>query len=343
MKIDRIFKQIQDIITNPTPPVIVLGSGASVSYGIASMWELAKMLKTFFTSNVYPSQESNECVKRFLDFLNSGNGLEEALLKAKVTEEVEVDIVYNVWNMIVHQDAEVYKKAISGENIDLKELFDFLIYGRKGTEINVVSTNYDKIAEYAAAQSAAYINTGYASSYLGVLKQNLDSCPTQLKNSYIGKINIWKVHGSLDWFKKDNQSYYFPNLMELPSGYQPCIITPGNNKYEKTQQPPHRQLLTKVDECFTKASGFLCIGYGFNDEHVQPVLLDKASKNNLPILIITKDIGTPIRSKVMDGKHNYIAIYSDGVNGCKIETKEGVIPIPDKEYWKLKEFCTIIK
>lgn len=131
--------------------------------------------------------------------------------------------------------------------------------------------------------------------------------------------------------------------MELPTGYQPCIITPGNNKYEKTQQPPHRQLLTKVDECFTKASGFLCIGYGFNDEHVQPVLLDKASKNNLPILIVTKDIGAPIRSKVMDGKHNYIAIYSDGVNGCKIETKEGVIPIPDKEYWKLKEFCTIIK
>lgn len=45
---DRIFRQIQDIITNPTPPVIVLGSGASVSYGIASMWELAEMLKTFF-------------------------------------------------------------------------------------------------------------------------------------------------------------------------------------------------------------------------------------------------------------------------------------------------------
>ena len=89
MKIDRIFKQIQDIITNPTPPVIVLGSGASVSYGIASMWKLAEILKSFFASKVYPSQESNDSVKRFLDFLNSGHGLEEALLKAKVSEEVE--------------------------------------------------------------------------------------------------------------------------------------------------------------------------------------------------------------------------------------------------------------
>lgn len=296
MEIDGILKQIQGIITCPTPPVIVLGSGASISYGIASMWNLAEMLKDFFATKTYPSKESNESVKRFLDLLSDGKGLEEALLSAKVTEEVEVDIVYNVWNMIVYQDAKVYKKAISGEHIDLKELFDFLIYGRKGTEINVVSTNYDKIAEYAAAQSEAYINTGFASSYLGGLKQNLDSCPTQLKNSYIGKINIWKVHGSLDWVKKDNQSFYFPNLLKLPIGYQPCIITPGNNKYEKTQPPPHRQLLTKVDECFTKASGFLCVGYGFNDEHVQPVLLDKASKNNLPILIVTKDIYNPIRN-----------------------------------------------
>lgn len=343
MDVNQIFKQIQGIVTNPTPPVVVLGSGASISYGIASMGSLADMLKDYFCCKTYSSVESKDCVKRFLDLLSDGKGLEEALLSAKVTEEVEVDIVYNVWNMIVHQDAEVYKRAILGEHIDLKELFDFLIYGRKGTEINVVSTNYDKIAEYAAAQSEAYINTGFASSYLGGLKQNLDSCPTQLKNSYIGKINIWKVHGSLDWFKKDNQSYYFPNLLDLPIGYQPCIITPGNNKYEKTQQPPHRQLLTKVDECFTKASGFLCIGYGFNDEHVQPVLLDKASKNNLPILIVTKDIYAPIRNNVMDGRHNYVAIYSDGANGCKIETKEGIVPIPDKEYWKLKEFCTIIK
>ena len=30
MDIDKILKQIQDIVTNPTPPVIVLGSGASI-------------------------------------------------------------------------------------------------------------------------------------------------------------------------------------------------------------------------------------------------------------------------------------------------------------------------
>lgn len=31
---EKVIKQIQNIVSNPTPPVIVLGSGASVSYGI---------------------------------------------------------------------------------------------------------------------------------------------------------------------------------------------------------------------------------------------------------------------------------------------------------------------
>lgn len=54
--------------------------------------------------------------------IRRGKGLEDALLEAKVTEEVEKDIVIYVWKMIVKQDIEVYKQAISGESIDLKEL-----------------------------------------------------------------------------------------------------------------------------------------------------------------------------------------------------------------------------
>lgn len=37
MNIDSVFKQIQDIVSAPTPPVIVLGSGASISYGISPL------------------------------------------------------------------------------------------------------------------------------------------------------------------------------------------------------------------------------------------------------------------------------------------------------------------
>ena len=75
--------------------------------------------------------------------------------------------------MIVTQNVDVYKRVILGEKIDLKKLFDFLIYRRKGLELDVVSTNYDKIAEYAVSQCDAYLNTGFSMNYFGQIKSNL--------------------------------------------------------------------------------------------------------------------------------------------------------------------------
>ena len=46
-----IFQDIQNI--RSSNPVIVLGSGASVSYGIPGMGVLANELKNFFKSNPY--------------------------------------------------------------------------------------------------------------------------------------------------------------------------------------------------------------------------------------------------------------------------------------------------
>lgn len=342
-KIDSVLKRIQKIVNAAgSPPVIVLGSGASISYGIASMWKIQKRLKVFFGAHDYSHKESKDAVAKFMDNLSKGMGLEEALLHVSMPEEVETDIVDEVWKLIAGQDYDVFKRVLNGEKIDLKRLFEYLIYMRPDTILNVVSTNYDKIAEYAASQAGAYINTGFASTYLGGFKSSLDAYPNHFKKSYIGLINIWKVHGSLDWFEQGNQVYNIPNMHEIPAGYKPCIITPGKNKYEKTHQSPHRELLERIDKCFNAAQGFLCIGYGFNDEHVHPVLLENAQQRHATIIIVTKDITDPIRRNVMDGNHDYIAIYDNGHEGCYIEYPGEKLEITDKRYWILNDFCSII-
>lgn len=40
---DRIFSSIQDIVNNN--PVIVVGCGASMGFGIPGMWDLAEVIK----------------------------------------------------------------------------------------------------------------------------------------------------------------------------------------------------------------------------------------------------------------------------------------------------------
>lgn len=342
-KINNVLTRIQDIVNAAgSPPAIVLGSGASVPYGIASMRNIEDHLKSFFGTHDYPHKESQDAVSKFLENLANDMGLEKALLNVTIPEEVEKDIVNEVWKLIADQDYVVFKRVLDGEKIDLKRLFEHLIYSRPETILNVVSTNYDKIAEYAASQAGAYINMGFASTYLGAFKNTLDAYPTRFKNSYVGLINIWKVHGSLDWFEKDGQAYNIPNMHEIPTGYKPRIITPGTNKYEKTHQSPHRELLDRIDKCFNAAKSFLCVGYGFNDEHVHPVLLRNARQKHAPIIIVTKEITEPIRKNVMDGNHDYIAIYDNNHDGCFIEYPGDKLEIPDKKYWILKEFCSII-
>lgn len=343
MNTDEIYKKIQNIFHSSPNPVIILGSGASAPYHIASMKDLATSLRLMFDNKEYISRDSIECVDKFLSNLNQGMGLEEALLDIRVTEEVEHDIIINVWSLISEQDNNLLYDFITGKcKLELTRLFDRLIYGRNDSVLNVVTTNYDRIAEYAASKTEAFINTGFSHSYCGCMKSKLDAFPNRLKNSYIGRINIWKVHGSLDWFSIYDMTYYLPGMTKIPMGYVPCIITPGTNKYERTSQEPHRSILTHIDENFLSASGFVCIGYGFNDRHVHPKLLSAAKKRKLPILIVTKEITNPIKNNVMTGEYEYIAIYSDGKKGSIIKTNNEEIHLQYNELWTLDNLCNII-
>ena len=76
---DKIFTDIQNIVSNN--PVVIIGSGASVSYGIPGMGTLAAELKSFFSSKTFPNVDSQKSVQDFLENLKKGLGLEEALLE----------------------------------------------------------------------------------------------------------------------------------------------------------------------------------------------------------------------------------------------------------------------
>lgn len=340
---DEILRKIQNITSQN--PVIVLGSGASVNYGIASMEELADELKNYFSTHAYPEAEAIECVEKFVANLDKGMGLEDALLDLKAPQMVEKDIVNVVWNIIVKNDFEVYQKFIAGMPLDLASLFNYLIYNRSDQTVNVITTNYDRIAEYAASQTEAYLNTGLKPFVMGTVMDKLEDKNFQKLENYIGVLNLWKIHGSLDWMKKGDEIYYIPNCFKIPTGFEPCIITPGTNKYEKINQDPHRDLLEQIDKSFKNASGYLCIGYGFNDKHVHPRILKYSKERRKPILIVTYDITESIRNSVMVDGTNYIIVVSDHGGGTDIYCSGMKVKmnISGKEYWSINGLCELIK
>lgn len=341
---DRLFKSIQDIVNDN--PVLVIGCGASMNYDIPGMWDLAMAIKADFTKTPPISEESQKCINELVSKLDSEMGLEDAMLSLKCTEEVENRILNIVWNQIKPKDNKVFMDVVrSHRYLPLTDLFTHLIYNRKDVGVNVVTTNYDCLIEYAASQTNAYVNCGCSQSPIGQFIGFDHKNQLAKLKGYEGCVNIYKIHGSLDWFVDNNgEMHNYPNLTYTPDEMKPCIITPGTNKYERALEAPHRSLISSVDGLFKEASGYMCIGYGFNDKHIQPNLLKMAIDRKKRILIVTKDLTKKIENEVIAKAKNYIIVYSDGANGTKFKSSSEEAEIVDEttEYWRLENFMSII-
>jgi hypothetical protein len=165
-------------------------------------------------------------------------------------------------------------------------------------------------------------------------------------SGFKGQINIWKVHGSLDWFKtKEDIDIHLPLQQNIPIDFKPLIVTPGLSKYLETQLEPFRTIFTEADNEIEKANSYLCIGYGFNDIHVQPKLINQI-KSGKPIIVITKELSAKTKQAIIDAKcKQYVLIeqanttdtrvYSSGFSGSEI--------IKNVSYWTLTEYLKLIK
>tara|TARA_R110002124_G_C8949634_1_gene513233 strand:+ start:197 stop:577 length:381 start_codon:yes stop_codon:yes gene_type:complete len=102
-------------------PAIVLGSGASIPYGIKGMTELANWLVAEVTPQCEPETDAWTLVRTALA---NGDHLEQALENKALPETLVIQIVRRTWDFISLDDYILFKSAISGNTqFPLQELF----------------------------------------------------------------------------------------------------------------------------------------------------------------------------------------------------------------------------
>jgi hypothetical protein len=155
-------------------------------------------------------------------------------------------------------------------------------------------------------------------------------------------VNLYKVHGSIDWFKnEDNQALFSSSILgsSYSTNISPLIVTPGNGKYRETHNDPFRTVMSESDRALRRSSSYLCIGYGFNDEHIQPIIIEESNSNKKPIVIITKKITDKI-SGLFLGRAlcNYIIVTEGPPNRTTIYYSKDDVDSIIGDYWKISEF-----
>lgn len=338
---DQMQSLIQDCLKKL--PVIVLGSGASVPHGIPGMWPLGQHLSTSTLPSDCAGQADIEGWSEFLKKI-SIQDLESALTGVTVTEPVLRHIIKTTWNFLNAADFQVFEKVLAERNsLPLTQLFQYL-FRSTAQELHVVTPNYDRIAEYAA-EAAGFC--AYAGFNFGIFGDRASNPPPRISvgKRQIRTVNVWKVHGSFGWFTDDRGGILsLPPLQSIPAGLTPVIVTPGTEKYRRTHEEPFRSSMHNADDAMQKANSFLCIGYGFNDPHLQHLLVQRCSAPDVPLVLITKTVSDTAREFLKSGKCVRYAALEESSGGVRLFSNElpDGIEIPGDPFWQLQHFLTLV-
>lgn len=322
-------------------PVIILGSGASAAYGIPGMPQLKSHLqKVPCLGTAKPDEESKW---REFQAKLSTTDLETALDEVRLPEALTALVVESTWDYLAPFDYQIFEKAIVDHDLfPLTKLFLHLFNSTRN-DIHVVTPNYDRIAEYAADAGKLIHYTGF--NYGHIRARVVNGKPRiHIGNSAARTVNVWKVHGSFDWFRdSDGIVVGLPVSRVRPANVLPVIVTPGIEKYRLTHDEPFHSIKSEADKALQNADAYLCIGYGFNDPHLQTTLVERCRGKDVPLVLLTKSISATARGFLNSGKCGKYLAIEESASGCRIYSSD----FPDGEniagdsIWQLGEFLKL--
>ena len=332
----------QDVIADI--PVVILGSGASIPHGLPSMGSLANSLKVALADADLCVNDS-EIRRQFAERLDSHGDLERALSEVSVSDRVLQLIVQSTWSIINRHDMDVFSRACLGhETLPLAHLLDYL-FQSNARVIHVVTTNYDRVLEYSAECARVHHDCGF--SY-GIMRHHLSSGYTLYERRQgaggltpTRTVRALKVHGSIDWFYDEAS-----NVIGLPLGYKhperliPAIITPGVTKFEAAHNEPFRSIIQLSDQTIREAKSLMCVGFGFNDRHIQPEIIKRTREPRCKFLIMARHLTNNARSILQEIRcAQYLALEEhEGGTMAYCPRYPGGVPLSGMSIWNLSDF-----
>ena len=238
---------------------------------------------------------------------------------------------------------QVVEKVISGsKTLRFSRLLDHVIKLNAG--LQVVTTNYDRLLELATEVAGLGVETMFVGDTIGELNESesrYSFCRSatltggKVRLKYAKRACIYKPHGSLDWYLQGEKPIRCP----LPLGLQRLIITPGLNKFRTGYEQPFDRHIARANVEIDRASRYMIIGYGFNDDHLQTHLTLKLT-GGAPALVITRSLSAN-SMKIIKKSTNLIALSAlsaEASAGTRISFNGQELDVEGIDLWDLGVF-----
>lgn len=261
--------------------------------------------------------------KSIAQSLEQENDLETALTGINLTKSLQNMIAKETAFFVAQTDGILRDDILSGKQLWVGEpLLRQLMRGLSSTwpRLPVVTPNYDMLIEYACSRTNIPYITGH---HGGIIKrQNWSKARERLYrlNSVtmggkrrdtivsIACIELMKVHGSINLFRNNSEGTFIESdiwTAGCPSGYTPMVAPPGATKTENLYNY-HDCLFSEALRAIDKATAFFVIGYGFRDQHIHQKILERAARDNCPLIVLTRDPSKVLESLPAKGDKVWI-------------------------------------
>jgi hypothetical protein len=315
--------------------VTVIGAGHSAALGIPGMDMLATELRDKLPALAGANLPEWEQVAERL-----GEGLEGALDALSDDSALTTPIVACTARFLSAMEKDVISQILSDERrIALAELLPHIAFA---ADAQVITTNYDRIIEIAVELAGLALDCSFPGAH--ACPFDPEASHAAMRSEIVKKgtntwlrnrrhVRLWKPHGSLDWYTRaDGSALRTPYRV----GLAPLMITPGSSKYLRGYNPPFDRHREEANHAIDHAARLLCIGYGFNDPHLQTHMAPLI-RAGTPTLMLTRTLSMAARELASAGA-GVIAIERSQMGGTYIHTSDGRHELSNSELWTLDGF-----
>ncbi len=277
------------------------GAGASMAVGLPGIETLTTEIKTVLTDREKEIVDIIEASIKNNQQNFSKLTIEDVLNQIRLIRQITKDSKDQEFQGISGEEAKnidnhickvIYEKISSHEskaNFDITRKFVSCInwFSREFTK-EIFTTNYDLVLE----KSFEYLQIPYFDGFVGSYEPFFlpESIDTGNRLDYPPKswIRLWKLHGSLGWFWKENDNKNGNKVIRLGirtnedvANNQELVIYPSKEKYELSRKQPFIAYFDRLKHYLNEGEGlFIISGYSFSDEHINEIFFNSLQQNN---------------------------------------------------------------
>lgn len=345
---DELFTEIQGAFRKA--PVLLVGSGFSCGYGLPGMGALADHLLNA-VDDLLTTKEAKDAWAQAADAIkaNLEMGLNNIPLGAvgwgEIVSAIRIETAKLILDKTTGAEAKILQEKVGGGHAPSRLLNRLYAGSPQNAEgIHAITTNYDTLLELFCDLADLPIDTGFTGFRRRKPRQRpifqnqynrilvAEKRQQQIDHRLCKTVRLYKPHGSISWLTTNEGPM---EVLNDPATIERAIVVPGPSKYQDALvNTLFDEMRTEMNAALADAQALLCIGFGFNDDHLQGVIKRRLAAG-MPAIIVTRD-PTPNIEKLLGEHPHVIALFKDG-DGAVCRWNGNALQSPEP-LWQLDDF-----